>query len=1235
MFKKLGVCLSGGGGKGAYQIGVWQALRDSGLDKQLSAIAGSSVGGLNGAMWAQNRYEQARDMWLNIESRNMLSVQDVPQLASRIATLTGQGVISPLLLKFISTKGLFKQDGLKSMIADGLDASGLVASPLTLTVALHNMDVNRVEYRRVDDEGSAAKMLLGTAALPFIFDDIKIGGTTYSDGGFFWGLPHKNTDNTPIKPLIEAGCDTVVVVYLSPEDLSVDPRQYPGVRIIPIVPTYSLGGLSATLDFSNEGAARRMEQGYNDALHLLRHLELFLSNEQQYEALWERVKMDTAQAAAKLNQQFMATDAQHQDTIADIHHFNRQVQQDDFSQTIEINEADDAPQALDQLALENSALLAHIERKNIEINVHNFITQNRNNRQKVETAVMDALAALAPVTGRATYLRDQGVLSRLWGAITGSNQQIAASNDHDLAQAQFAALRLIAGVQEKGAITLEFTCMLQNRLNQAFAEVNRLGERHNRDLRRVYRSLAGVYCKLRDRMVQHENRLQALERQGRLHHWLLHHGSRPRFYGKTLSELSPELRLACIANDFYHLTEGNWSVQELVSLKQMCINTGLHDDKPVQVAQFCQQLAHTPDCTQALSDNLVILPGTAVPSVQPARWLRDLREHNSTAQMSTEQALTLWGYNAHSTLPAWDFLAELLYHMKTAGFSVVHSSDLGRYKDEWIGQLKALDILIQEKILPTAFKADIEDVSQVIRDFRIKVLLIGKFSVGKSTLLNCWLREDIQQQDLGACTSLATEFHYAPRSEHEKLVVHWVENEHEGTLRRQELPLSSYSTLLNDIHNKTVTPLPIYVELHLNRSALARHPDLILVDTPGFGSGNGNHERALQQYIGEGVACILCVTRTSQIGIDEQGFIGRQSSFGQDFSLLVCQEGLNTPSQREALRQRLAEQAGLESGQLVRGCSAREGDLGGFDDLLARLETQKATLFHANLAKPVYGLLDKAKAELTKRLRQDTTADDLRDKRNQLDKASQQLARDYEQEHSSLLQDCRGRITREVISTAKNYLYSQHDRYSQMLLAGQHVGAELVANARNACQLAIENSLTPRFKEASERLGYRVDQAYHTGDAVYESSHAASLEQDTGLGGAAAGAAAGAAIGTILPVVGTVIGGLLGGVIGFFSSRNSKKSEAESQANDAIEHMIRQLEAKLPALLEQQADLFLKNMNSKMNSKLEAMKQDLNTIDAQLQANEQQRTHIQQQVTQALQQVKTMLECQTEPELAA
>ena len=61
--EKLGLVLSGGGGKGAYEIGVWKYLKEIGLDKKISVISGTSVGGLNAALMGTEDYENAECIW--------------------------------------------------------------------------------------------------------------------------------------------------------------------------------------------------------------------------------------------------------------------------------------------------------------------------------------------------------------------------------------------------------------------------------------------------------------------------------------------------------------------------------------------------------------------------------------------------------------------------------------------------------------------------------------------------------------------------------------------------------------------------------------------------------------------------------------------------------------------------------------------------------------------------------------------------------------------------------------------------------------------------------------------------------------------------------------------------------------------------------------------------------------------------------------------------------------------
>lgn len=552
-----------------------------------------------------------------------------------------------------------------------------------------------------------------------------------------------------------------------------------------------------------------------------------------------------------------------------------------------------------------------------------------------------------------------------------------------------------------------------------------------------------------------------------------------------------------------------------------------------------------------------------------------------------------------------------------------HDSSLSYLKTHWLESLTILDELVGENTLPESFRKEIDTLREAINTFQLKVPLIGKFSVGKSTLVNCWLGRDIQKDDLGACTTLATEFHYAPPGK-EKLVIHWLD----GAPVLEERPVASYPILLDSLHE--AARLPLFIELHLNHSTLAHHPDLILVDTPGFGSSNGEHERALLQYIGEGVACILCVTRISQVGIDELDFINRQRSLGQDFSLLVCQEALNTPNQREELRQQLAKQAGLEADQLIRGCSAREGDLDGFTDLLAHLEMRKAALFQQQLAPQVMAVCEQAKRLIHQQLTQDTTHDELLTQRQKIQHSQTQLKQNYDSEKDSLLRDCRGSITRQVLATVTSYLHSRRGIYTQRLLNGQSIDPLLSADTGNACQLAVEHSLTPRLEEACQNLGKAIDLN------IFEGPLLASSGAD-GLGPAAeskgAGMATGAAIGTVIgakiPIIGSKIGAVIGGAIGQFVdslwSRSNRESEAEGRAHEAIESMFIQVQSVLPGQLQEHARQFLQCMYEDINTQLDALTENINHIDEQLKANEQQKKQIRERSEQALNQISKLV----------
>lgn len=72
--KEYGLVLDGGGARGAYQIGAWTALEEAGV--KVCAVAGTSVGALNGALICMDSVENAQKIWAEMKFSRVMDVDD-------------------------------------------------------------------------------------------------------------------------------------------------------------------------------------------------------------------------------------------------------------------------------------------------------------------------------------------------------------------------------------------------------------------------------------------------------------------------------------------------------------------------------------------------------------------------------------------------------------------------------------------------------------------------------------------------------------------------------------------------------------------------------------------------------------------------------------------------------------------------------------------------------------------------------------------------------------------------------------------------------------------------------------------------------------------------------------------------------------------------------------------------------------------------------------------------------
>lgn len=257
--ERWALTLAGGGGKGAYEIGVWQALREIGLEKNLIAVSGSSSGALNAALISLNEFDKAKTIWSSIMPKQFLDINY-------------DTIIGPLntLVKRTLTAGLCSRDGLIEIIDKYLNLEQLAGAriPAYVSISRYSSDCidclsekPQVEYISLSEVSpdDARHFLLASSAMPYIYPPEIIHGNVYRDGGL--------ADNVPIYPMTSVGADNLIVVKLEPDDKA-DTSLYSKFKeVVEIIPSREIGDLfDGTLEFTSRNVMFRMLLGYYDTL---------------------------------------------------------------------------------------------------------------------------------------------------------------------------------------------------------------------------------------------------------------------------------------------------------------------------------------------------------------------------------------------------------------------------------------------------------------------------------------------------------------------------------------------------------------------------------------------------------------------------------------------------------------------------------------------------------------------------------------------------------------------------------------------------------------------------------------------------------------------------------------------------------------------------------------------------------------------------------------------------------
>ncbi len=245
------IVLAGGGSKGAYEIGVWKALRK--LHISYDIVTGTSVGALNAAFLVQKDYLKALSLWYNLNSSvvydssmEIKENKDFVKYAKKIISDGGLNIdnLEKTIEKYINIKKIYN-----SKIDMGI-----------VTVKFPSLKPVELVKKDIPPEKLKDYLLASASCFP-AFPVKEIDGESFIDGGMY--------DNLPINLAISMGATEVIAVDLEAIGIKrrVKNKSIPVKIISPKVDTGSF------LVFDKVSARRAIRLGYNDAMKAYEKLD--------------------------------------------------------------------------------------------------------------------------------------------------------------------------------------------------------------------------------------------------------------------------------------------------------------------------------------------------------------------------------------------------------------------------------------------------------------------------------------------------------------------------------------------------------------------------------------------------------------------------------------------------------------------------------------------------------------------------------------------------------------------------------------------------------------------------------------------------------------------------------------------------------------------------------------------------------------------------------------------------
>ncbi len=230
----IGLVLSGGMAKGAYQIGALRALDEFVPKENIRYISCASVGVLNGYAYATESLDRAEEMWKSLCTNNTRFV---------ITQILRSSLLQQNIVKLCDSRQTPSQ---------------------TFYAALLDVNSRNIVYKNLSlaDANTIPLYLKASVAMPIYNRSVQVLNASYFDGAMI--------DNIPVFPLSKHELDYIICVYFDDTCYKFENTFFDNKIIKITFPCESM--LKQSLIFKKDNIDEMIKEGYEQTRHLLKYV---------------------------------------------------------------------------------------------------------------------------------------------------------------------------------------------------------------------------------------------------------------------------------------------------------------------------------------------------------------------------------------------------------------------------------------------------------------------------------------------------------------------------------------------------------------------------------------------------------------------------------------------------------------------------------------------------------------------------------------------------------------------------------------------------------------------------------------------------------------------------------------------------------------------------------------------------------------------------------------------------